>query len=204
MKLQKIILFASVLLGISFTSVYGASTINFDDVYAPYTFDLTSALTDAYASQGVHFSGGGAILQYDSFVDSAYSGTNLLAFNTTTYATGPETITFDNLANNVSIYANCGDSTSDNPVMFSMTAYDANNSILRTADVTLTTPDWSLLSVNASGIKKIELVETGSDAFVYDDLSFDNNPSSVPIPATLWILGSGLIGLLGIRRHMTS
>ena len=47
--------------------------------------------------------------------------------------------------------------------------------------------DWDLPMVNAS----LELLNTSE---------FNTVPSSVPIPPSIWLLGSGLIGLVGLRR----
>ena len=50
-------------------------------------------------------------------------------------------------------------------------------------------------------IKKIRITDTASSGYV---ITFDNlyteGASAVPIPPTVWLLGSGLIGLVGLRR----
>jgi len=38
----------------------------------------------------------------------------------------------------------------------------------------------------------------GSPAFYLNEIDFYGNP--VPIPGAIWLLGSGLIGIIGIRR----
>jgi hypothetical protein len=34
-----------------------------------------------------------------------------------------------------------------------------------------------------------------------DDVYFNGTYSPVPVPAAVWLLGSGLLGLIGIRRR---
>jgi hypothetical protein len=37
---------------------------------------------------------------------------------------------------------------------------------------------------------------------LFDDVTFNGTPSAVPIPAAAWLLGSGLVGMLGLRRKV--
>jgi hypothetical protein len=193
MKLVAVAMITGLLLvGLSGVSQAATTVINFDDVSAPNNFSETTSLTNEYASQGVIFSGGGAILnQNGNFGLNAYSGQNFLAFNFFSYATDPENITFSALVSNVSIYAGTGSGFSST---FTINAYDVNHSLLDT--YTLTTQAWSLLSVSAAGIKSIELSQSGNYTFVYDNLSF----TSVPVPPTLLLFAPGLLGLVGLKR----
>ena len=43
----------------------------------------------------------------------------------------------------------------------------------------------------------------GNVSFDGTTLSFTGNVSAVPLPAAAWLLGSGLLGLLGIGRRNT-
>ena len=53
-------------------------------------------------------------------------------------------------------------------------------------------------SLAASGISYV-ILETSNTAsgLYFDDLSF----TTVPIPAAVWLFGSGLLGLIGISRR---
>ncbi len=194
--MKKLLATAVLLLGAAGNAGAAATTINFDDTVAPGLFASTHSLTNEYAHLGVTFGGGGAILdQSGSFGVDAHSGRQFWAFNNVTYATGPGTISFDNLVKNVSIYAAGGyfDGT------FTLNAYDVNHILL--GSTSLTTATWGLLSIELNGIKSIELL---SDAphYVYDDLNFSSkNITQTPIPAAAWLFGSAFAGLLGIVKR---
>jgi hypothetical protein len=60
------------------------------------------------------------------------------------------------------------------------------------------------LSFAASGIHSITLTQSSASGSVdgtigFDDLSF-NTVTAVPIPAAVWLFGSGLLGLAGVSR----
>uniref|UniRef100_C6E906 Ice-binding protein C-terminal domain-containing protein n=1 Tax=Geobacter sp. (strain M21) TaxID=443144 RepID=C6E906_GEOSM len=180
------------------TNNASATTISFDDLSAPATFSGTYPLTDQYASLGVIFSGpvngyGGAVLsQAGNFGVTPHSGSNFLAFNREGYAVDPETLTFTSLVNSVSIYA-AGGQAYDN---FIMRAFDSSRNLLATD--TVFTWGWDLLSVSATGIKYVDLIQQGDNAFVYDDLSF--SAAAVPEPSTFLLFGIGLLGAGLLRR----
>jgi PEP-CTERM motif len=170
-------------------------------------FVSTVPLTSAYSSSGVTFSGpsagqGGAILnQSGNFGVNAYSGTNFLAFNGTTYATGPETIVFTDLWKTVSIYAAGGNSINT----FLMQAFDSIDSLVGTASVI--TQGWSLLAVSSEieDIRKVVLTQTAGDGtFVFDDLRATDSSAPVPEPASLILLLAGIAGLAGLRSGRRS
>ena len=180
------------------------TAIDFDDVAAPCVFADTTALREQYSSLGVHFTGpgvndGGAILNMcGNFGLDARSGENFLAFNRDSEMEDggipkePETIEFDQLMRYVSIYAAGG----RNVDSFTMDAYDALDNLIDTDAVA--TQGWAELSVSSqAGISRIVLSQTGNNAFVYDDLSFE----VIPEPATLLTLAFGGLALLRKRAR---
>ena len=45
------------------------------------------------------------------------------------------------------------------------------------------------------------IMSSSQFAFEADNIAIGKDPSPVPIPAAVWLLGSGLLGLVGIRRR---
>jgi hypothetical protein len=178
------------------------TVIDFDDLTAPCVFRDTTALRERYSASGVHFSGpgqdGGAILDMcGGFNVDARSGRNFLAFNRESAMSDgglpadPEIIEFDLLMAYVSVYAAGG----YNEDTFRMDAYDELGGLIDTA--TVTTQTWAELSVSSpAGISRIVLTQTGDEAFVYDDLSFQ----PIPEPTTLLLLAFGGIALYKKRN----
>jgi hypothetical protein len=154
----------------------GTRTINFDDVTAPGGFSSTTVLTDRYAGLGVAFRGpapneGGAILnESGNFGVTGHSAPNFLAFNTSTYAKGPETITFATPAHSVEIKTGQSGGGTVTATAFDGTTPVSEN--FRTAQSSLAT-----LSLNAARITSVRLVFTGG-AVVFDDLKWATSPVS--------------------------
>ena len=70
------------------------------------------------------------------------------------------------------------------------------------SEATPTADKWTVLSGNASALYSVPWAQ----AMVYNYSVWVREtttpvPSTVPIPPTVWLFGSGLIGLLGLRRR---
>ena len=114
-------------------------------------------------------------------------------------------LTFDIPIDYVSIVG--GDACADTD-RFSMKAYDSSWNCLGMADtgvfrgldssnpLNTTFRDYRTLTLDVSGVKYVVL-EQVTWGVGWDNLEF--NP--VPIPGAIWLLGSGLIGLIGLRRR---
>lgn len=178
--------------------------INFDTdasgnpITAPSIFAEASPLTTLYAPLGVTFSGpgpglGGAILnETGSFGIAALSGNNFLAFNGSTYATLPETITFNTPMSSVSIFGGTGYGE-----QFTMQAYGTGGTLLDSDTVNVTAGNYEPLDVASSeGITSVVLTgDNGGPSWVYDNLS----ATPVPEPSYLAFPAVGFTALLLYR-----
>jgi hypothetical protein len=60
------------------------------------------------------------------------------------------------------------------------------------------------LSSNGGGAGQVLGFDLGSVSFNGTSLTFTGNTAVTPLPAAAWLLGSGLLGLLGIGRRRNS
>ena len=155
-----------------------AIVIDFDAFPAPCGFNRATALRDEFVDLGVFFDGpgeldGGAILdECGSFDVSGYSSPNFLAFNKNSQmpdggtARNPETLLFDPLVSLVEVIV--GSSTSQGQLL-TLTAFGPDGDLVDEDSLTLT-PELQAVSVAARSIR--EVVISGPDTFVLDDLAF--------------------------------
>lgn len=72
---------------------------------------------------------------------------------------------------------------------------------------------WTWVSLAGLGrVASLDFVLTGSDTgdyglntpayFAMDNLNYSSGGAPVPVPAAVWLLGSGLVGLMGLRRKL--
>ena len=68
----------------------------------------------------------------------------------------------------------------------------------------LSATSFTNFAVNLSGVDEIRFLSDSSGLFwVADNFEVDVlSASPVPVPATVWLLGSGLIGLVGLRKKV--
>ena len=84
-------------------------------------------------------------------------------------------------------------------------AFDINNSLLWQKTIDLFPYDWINgwipINVNVGNVSSLMFNTQFRMWPSIDDLRI-NESNPVPIPASLWLLGSGLIGLAGIRKKI--
>ena len=88
---------------------------------------------------------------------------------------------------------------------FQVYAYDQDgNTTGRFSSPRSISSDGYVLEISQNGISKIEFGSWTGDHYTYfDDLTFAGSqhvPIPVPLPGTVWLLGSGLVGLVGLRK----
>jgi len=166
-----------------------------------------NSLTGGTNINGVNL-GGVTITAPDSYVGviadyQTFSGTP--SIHASSWSAGMTlTMTFDSLVKSVSIYG--GDYGGDSD-WFSMKAYNALGNQIAFADtgsfsgidpihtVAGWAGDYRYLAVSADDIKSVVLTQV-TWGCMWDNL--DTTP--VPVPAAFWLLGSGLLGLVGLRK----
>lgn len=133
------------------------------------------------------------------------------------------TYAWDSMTNGDAFAKQFGGTTGDDPDWFKLDVYGLGSGYERTgdsvefylADYRFVDPDedyivtdWTWLDLtDLGGVYGLEFELTSSDIgdfgmntpayFAMDDL----NANPVPVPGAVWLLGSGLLGLVGIRRR---
>jgi len=83
---------------------------------------------------------------------------------------------------------------------FTVNLYDANDILFSSTNNNL--PDWPSawhFSYNGGGIAKATIL--GNNDFAVDTISFNTSATDIPEPATLTLLGAGLLGAFASRRR---
>ena len=79
-------------------------------------------------------------------------------------------------------------------------AYDINNNLLEEVILDFPQSDSVMATINTPGISWIYASGEGGTAVSIDLIRYN----AVPIPAAVWLFGSGLLGLIGIARKKTA
>ena len=92
-----------------------------------------------------------------------------------------------------------GDLGSGNPI-FDITVFDTVGGVLGLTSVTAPLTGQFFGVASSTQIGRIEAIAPGSRVELFDNIAF-GAATVVPIPAAVWLFGSGLLGLVGIARR---
>jgi hypothetical protein len=192
----------SLLLCFFIVSSANATALNFDDLVG------NTNIKDTYYN-GVFFTSPNAntvaVFVGNAFGAGSSSLHNSISADTGTVGMGTVKVIFPVLANYVKITG--GDAGGDQD-SFRLEIYDSTDNLLASAATGIFGGnairsdgyygDVASLQLNGNNIAYALLIPTSTSGagLTFDDLTY--NP--VPIPGAVWLLGSGLLGLVGWRR----
>ena len=105
------------------------------------------------------------------------------------------TITFETDAETVNFFARTRSTADGNSIL---TAFDSIDQVIQTQ--TLTTGDGWVEVLFTGAIAKIEFQNLAGCATCMNSIDDFGYTTVVPVPASVWLFGSALIGLVGIKR----
>jgi hypothetical protein len=199
-KILSVLVMSMLTVGLVDHVVY-AGTIEFENMPELYQYGYGHQNFGNYW-QGVNFSPDSTVLDTnwpnDYYNYSGYpphSGDAVLFSYSTPYIDA----IFDIPVDNVSMWYS---STSS----FVLDAYDVNDNLIASTSGGPNYGTNSLITISTQGddIKRLRMHDSGN-YFTIDDFTAEfltGEPTITPIPAAILLLGSGLLGIAGIRRKM--
>jgi len=187
------LLASSIILSVFTLSANGAAiTSDTDAALSGATIETFDSIAQGeYLSLSVP----GATISSNMTVSSSYmqygkTGNNL---QNTNGSPSSFSITFDNTVSAFGIWGGAYNNS------WTFSAYDSSNNLIESLNTSISCCSSTFFGMANLGMKSVTLSGFG-DWVAFDDLTFKPEVSAVPVPAAVWLMGSGLLGLMGFNR----
>lgn len=161
-----------------------------------------SGASNSFSSTGWAGTDAGDYMQFGFTVASGYTVTiNELWLGTRSSGTGPGTIgvytSLDGYSSPVFTITQNNTAYSNSIIDLSALGPISDTFYVRLIEIGNTQADGSGETADTGTFRVADYYDDG----VYFDVLLTGDVSTVPLPAAAWLLGSGLVGLLGVRRR---
>jgi len=185
---MKKILLTSVILALSLSATANAAVLTFDDISNTTAYE---GIANGYGGLNWNMQ----VINKDYHPGSGYDlGTVSGNYTAWHYQPANVSITSGTFDFTGAYFASAWNST----MGIVLEGWSAGSQLFSdTINVVNTGPTW--FGANYLGIDELRITSLG-DQFVMDNFTYNESVSEVPVPAAVWLMGSGLLGLMGFSR----